>query len=149
MMSWDTGNESESHSSIKIVFINPIPPGLCNDIVTWGGGLSFWPSLPYNSVKSYATIKNLFPGKIFDIQISFGTTISTIKEVWPFISVCQSQSLPVYWDFPNWKNTKGSSPPLKNVVSDITQILYERPFNHKVCKFWGFFQNFFSISLYL
>ena len=110
MMSWDTGNESESHSSIKIVFINPIPPGRCNDVVTWGRGFFLIRSTfqPYNSVKSHAAIKNLFPVKSFDIQTSFGTTISTVKEVWPSISVRQSLSMPVYWDFPNQKNTKGS-----------------------------------------
>ena len=51
-------------------------------------------------MKSHATIKQ---DKIFDIQTSFGTTISTVKEVWRSIPVRQSQSLPVYWDFPNGK----------------------------------------------
>ena len=74
---------------------NPIPPGLWNDVVTWVF-LTRSTFQPYNLVKSHATIKNLFPDKIFDIQTSFGTTISTVKEVWPSISVRQSQSLPVY-----------------------------------------------------
>ena len=80
---------------------------------------------PYNSVKRCANIQNLFPDKIFDIQTSFATPILTVKEVWPSISLCQSRSLPVYQDFENRKNTKGS--PLwngkKNFVSDLTQIL--------------------------
>ena len=59
---------------------NPIPPGLWNDVVTWVF-LTRSTFQPYNLVKSHATIKNLFPDKIFDIQTSFGTTISTVKEV--------------------------------------------------------------------
>ena len=65
-----------------VELVNPIPPGLWNDVVTWGGVfLTRSTFQPYNLVKSHATIKNLFPDKIFDIQTSFGTTISTAKEV--------------------------------------------------------------------
>ena len=120
---------------------NPIPPGLWNDVVTWGGVfLTRSTFQPYNLVKSHATIKNLFPDKIFDIQTSFGTPISTVKEVWPSIFVRQSQSVPVYWDFPNWKNTKAFEKK-KKIVSDFTQILYVRPFDHKDFKFLGFFSK--------
>ena len=75
----------------------------------------------FNSTKSYANIQNLFTDKIFDSQTSLCNTISTVKEVWPSISVCQSQSLPVYWDFPNRKNTKGS--PLWNEKKFLSPIL--------------------------
>ena len=47
---------------------------------------------PYNSMKSHASTQNLFPDNFFDIQTSFDTTISTVKEVWLSISVCQSRS---------------------------------------------------------
>ena len=79
----------------------------------------------YNLVKSHAIIKNLFPNKIFDIQTSFGTPISTVKEVWLSIFVRQSQSLPVHQNFENRKNTKGS--PLwneKNFLSPISLKFY-------------------------
>ena len=129
--------------------LNPIPPGLWNDVVTWGVFLTHSTFQPYNLVKSHATIKNLFPDKIFDIQTSFGTTISTVKEVWPSIFVRQSQSLPVYWDFPNRKNTKGS--PLwneKNFLSPISLKFYVwDPLTIRISNFGFFFKkkifNFF------
>ena len=62
--------------------LNSISPGLWNDVVTWGGVfLTRSTFQPYNSVKSHANIQNLFPHKIFDIQTSFGTPISTFKVV--------------------------------------------------------------------
>ena len=95
-------------------------------------------------MKSHANIQNLFPDKIFDIQTSFDIPIATVKEVWPSISVRQSQSLPVYQDFENWKNTKGSPFETKiNFVSDFTQILCVRPFDLKDFKFWVFFKKKF------
>ena len=36
---------------------------------------------PYNLVKYHASIQNLFQDIYFDIQASFDTTISTVKEV--------------------------------------------------------------------
>ena len=87
--------------------LNAIPPELWNDVITWGVFLTCSTFQLCNWVKSHANIQNLFPDKIFDIQTSFGTPISTVKEVWPSISVHQSRSLPVYQDFENRKNTKG------------------------------------------
>ena len=86
---------------------------------------------PYISVKSHATIKNLFPDKIFDIQTSFGNPILTVKVVWPSISLCQSRSLPVYQDFENRKNTKGS--PLWNGKKILSPILMK----FKTCNPYG------------
>ena len=75
-------------------YVNPIPHGLWNDVVTWGGVFLTRSSFePYNVVKSHANTQNLFPHNFFDIQTSFDTTISTVKEVWLSISVCQSRSM--------------------------------------------------------
>ena len=76
------GNKEKLEKNESLALLNPIPPGLWNDVVTWGGVfLTRSTFQPYNLVKSHATIKNLFPDKIFDIQTSFGTPISTVKEV--------------------------------------------------------------------
>ena len=72
-------------------------------------------------MKSHASTQNLFPDNFFDIQTSFDTTISTVKEVWLSISVCQSQLTYAYWDFENRENTKGS--PLWNEKKILSPIL--------------------------
>ena len=123
--------------------LNPIPPGLWNDVVTWGGVfLTRSTFQPYNSVKSRANIQNLFPHKIFDIQTSFGTPISTFKVVCPAISVRQSRSLPVYQDIENQKNTKGS--PLWNEKNFLSPILLKfflwDPLTIRISNF-GFFSK--------
>ena len=98
---------------------------------------------PYNSVKSRANIQNLFPHKIFDIQTSFGTPISTFKVVWPSISVRQSWSLPVYQDIENRKNTKGS--PLWNEKKILSPILLKfflwDPLTLRISNFGFFFKK--------
>ena len=71
---------------------NPIQHGLWNDVVTWGVFLSPSSFGPYDLVKSHANTQNLLPNNFFNIQTSFDTTISTVKEVWPSISVHQSWS---------------------------------------------------------
>ena len=126
---------------------NPIPPGLWNDVVTWGGVfLTRSTFQPYYSVKSRANIQNLFPHKIFDIQTSFGTPISTFKVVWPSISVHQSWSLPVYQDIENQKNTKGS--PLWNEKKFLSPILLKfflwDPLTIRISNFGFFFKKKFS-----
>ena len=65
----------------SLSFINPIPPGLWNDFVTWWGGVFLIRSSfePYNLVKSHANTQNMIPDIFFDIQASFDTTISTVK----------------------------------------------------------------------
>ena len=115
-----------------------------------GGGVFLTRSTfqPLNSVKSCANIQSLFPDKIFDIQTSFGTPILTVKEVWPSISLCQSQSLPVYQDFENRKNTKGS--PLwngKKFLSPISLKFYVwDPLTIRISNFRFFFKKkFFKI----
>ena len=123
---------------------NPIPPGLWNDVVTWGGVfLTRSTFQPYYSVKSRANIQNLFPHKIFDIQTSFGTPISTFKVVWPSISVHQSWSLPVYQDIENQKNTKGS--PLWNEKKFLSPILLKfflwDPLTIRISNFGFFFKK--------
>ena len=135
------------------VSLNPIPPGLWNDVVTWGGVfLTRSTFQPYYSVKSRANIQNLFPHKIFDIQTSFGTPISTFKVVWPAISVRQSRSLPVYQDIENRKNTKGS--PLwneKKFLSPISLKFYVwDPLTIRISNF-GFFSKkiFFNFFQFL
>ena len=99
-------------------------------------------------MKSCANLQNLFPDKIFDIQTSFGNPILTVKEVWPSISLCQSQSLPVYQDFENRKNTKGS--PLwngKKFLSPISLKFYVwDPLTIRISNFRFFFKKkFFKI----
>ena len=100
---------------------------------------------PYNSVKSHANIQSLFPDKIFDIQTSFGTPISTVKEVWPSISVRQSWSLPVNRDFENRKNTIGS--PLWNEKFFLSRIslkfFFRNPLTIKISNFVFFSKKFF------
>ena len=109
------------------LFVNPIQQGLLNYVVTWRVFLTHSSFQLCNSVKSDANIPNLFPDKIFDIQTSFGTTISTFKEVWLSISVRQSQSLSVCQDFKNWKNNKGFPRWKEKIVSDFTQLFFVRP----------------------
>ena len=99
-------------------------------------------------MKSCANLQNLFPDKIFDIQTSFGNPILTVKEVWSSISLCQSQSLPVYQDFENRKNTKGS--PLwngKKFLSPISLKFYVwDPLTIRISNFRFFFKKkFFKI----
>ena len=124
--------------------LNPIPPGLWNDVVTWGGVFLTRSSFePFNPVKSHASTQNLFPDNFFDIQASYDTTFSTVKEVWPFISVRQSRSLPVYQDIENRKNTKGS--PLWNEKNFLSPILLKfflwDPLTIRISNFGFFFKK--------
>ena len=65
------------------------------------------------------------------------------KEVWPSISLCQSRSLPVYQDFENRKNTKGS--PLwngKKFLSPISLKFYVwDPLTIRISNFRVFFKK--------
>ena len=70
---------------------DPIPPGLWNDVVSWG---VFWPALVCSHLSQWKvmpTPKTCSQISFIDIQTSFESNFTTVKEVWHSISVCQSK----------------------------------------------------------
>ena len=124
--------------------INPIPHDILERrcYMTLG---QYDPELTFGFTSQQMAMlaSKLVSDKILDILTSIYINISTFKGVCPSIHVLQTWSMSAYWDFENRKSTKGS--PLwdekKNFVSDFTQILCVRPFDHKDFKFWLFFQK--------